>query len=297
MVKRDMNASSTWFGRKVECCIGARPTVENQTRWWHLQLQSMLCVADLHHLLTAPSVHHMASTGFFLSLCQCLCFCLCQKSLCPFLCPYLLCNMFTSIAWASRNVGADAPHPNRTRSFDHDNVPLSQNKTLSLMSWKVDVFCHAELQILFVVGALATPWPDRQRDLQAPLDLTLCNIHRQAVLGLQSAQLKFGQPNYGGGSADICPWRGQGHQLLHTSKPLLFWTRRKTFKKWFRKNKKNIYTNSGTKLLKLWWTCSWNFTTIEISSCLRIYFRVLRTSSIAFSSETLPLLEKKWKIC
>jgi hypothetical protein len=56
------------------------------------------------------------------------------------------------------------------------------------MSWKVDVFCHAELQILFVVGALATPWPDRQRDLQAPLDLTLCNIHRQAVLGLQSAQ-------------------------------------------------------------------------------------------------------------
>ena len=188
MVKRDMNASSTWFGRKVECCIGARPTVENQTRWWHLQLQSMLCVADLHHLLTAPSVHHMASTGFFLSLCQCLCFCLCQKSLCPFLCPYLLCNMFTSIAWASRNVGADAPHPNRTRSFDHDNVPLSQNKTLSLMSWKVDVFCHAELQILFVVGALATPWPDRQRDLQAPLDLTLCNIHRQAVLGLQSAQ-------------------------------------------------------------------------------------------------------------
>jgi hypothetical protein len=28
--------------------------------------------------------------------------------------------------------------------------------------------------------------------------------------------VKFGQPNYGGGSADICPWRGQGHQLLHT---------------------------------------------------------------------------------
>jgi hypothetical protein len=60
--------------------------------------------------------------------------------------------------------------------------------------------------------------------------LAICSI-------MEFTLVKFGQPNYGGGSADICPWRGQGHQLLHTSKPLLFWTRRKTFKKWFRKNK------------------------------------------------------------
>lgn len=122
-------------------------------------------------------LHHFHTVAFWLRL---LCIILLRLAFSPFLlCPF--CSMFTCIAWASRKVGADAPHRNRTRSFDHDVVPLSQKKTIVLdvvENWRV-LSCGAAnfVRCRVFVGALATPWPDRQRDLQ------VCDI-----LGLQTVQ-------------------------------------------------------------------------------------------------------------